>query len=127
MKDRNVKEDRGDRGFTLLEVLIAISILTVGLLGVATMQISGIQGNSFGGRLTEGTTIAEDQVEKLIALPYADVESSASAQQNGKYSVTWNVTEGNPLPKTKRVTVTVSWNDKGTIRQTVLGRVKNMY
>jgi prepilin-type N-terminal cleavage/methylation domain-containing protein len=34
-------------GFTLLEVLIAISILTVGLLGVAQMQIMGITGNYF--------------------------------------------------------------------------------
>jgi len=39
-------------GFTLLEVLIAISILTVGLLGVAQMQIMGIKGNYFSGNTT---------------------------------------------------------------------------
>ena len=119
--------DMGNRGFTLLEVLIAISILTVGLLAVGTMQISGIQGNSLGGKLTEGTAMAEDQLEKLIAAPYADVKNSTSPKQNGNYSIVWNVAEGNPLPKTKRVTVTVSWNDKGITRQTVLRRVKNMY
>ncbi|RJR36986.1 MAG: prepilin-type N-terminal cleavage/methylation domain-containing protein [Desulfobacteraceae bacterium] len=124
---KNLKEQGGQAGFTLLEVVVAISVLTVGLLAVASMQISGINGNKLGSTLTEGTTIAEDRLEKLIALPYVDVKSSTSPQQYGHYSVSWTVTEGSPLPNTKRVSITVSWNDKGTIRQTVLGRVKNMY
>ena len=55
-------------GFTLLEVIVGISILTVGLLAVASMQASSIRGNSFAGGVTEGATWAADRMEKLVAL-----------------------------------------------------------
>ncbi|MBW2641732.1 MAG: prepilin-type N-terminal cleavage/methylation domain-containing protein [Deltaproteobacteria bacterium] len=41
-----IKKSQKDQGFTLIEVLIAISIFAVGLLAVATMQISAINVNS---------------------------------------------------------------------------------
>ena len=36
---------KSKRGFTLVEVLVALVILSIGLLGVAGMQIRGMQGN----------------------------------------------------------------------------------
>ena len=46
------------RGFTLLEVLIAVSIFSVGLLAVASMQISAIGGNRLGNELSTATFLA---------------------------------------------------------------------
>ena len=43
---------QNNAGFTIIEVVIAISILAVGLLGVAAMQTSAIQVNSAAGRMT---------------------------------------------------------------------------
>ena len=69
-------EARRDRdneaGFTLLEVMIAITVLTVGLLAVAGMQTAAIRGNDKAYRVTEGTTWAQDRLELLVALPYDD-------------------------------------------------------
>lgn len=65
----DIRKASKDKGFTLLEILIAISILTVGLLAVASMQISAMRANSFAGGVTEGTTWTGDQLEKLMALP----------------------------------------------------------
>jgi prepilin-type N-terminal cleavage/methylation domain-containing protein len=42
-----------DDGFTLLEVIMAISILTIGLLAVASMQASAIRGNAISREYTE--------------------------------------------------------------------------
>ena len=59
-------------GFTLLEVLIALVILAVGIFGVASMQISSIQGNSKGRQISEATNVASALMENLISRNYDD-------------------------------------------------------
>lgn len=59
-------------GFTLLEVLIALVILAVGILGLATMQISSIQGNSKGRQISEATSVASALMENLLTREYTD-------------------------------------------------------
>lgn len=65
-----IKNRNSEKGFTLLEVIISISILTIGLLAVASMQVSAIRGNASAYGITEATSWASDQVEKLMVLPY---------------------------------------------------------
>lgn len=60
-------------GFTVLEVLIALVIFAVGILGVATMQVSSIQGNSKGRQISEATDVVSSQIEMLLSLDYADI------------------------------------------------------
>ena len=59
-------------GFTLLEVLIALVIFAVGILGVASMQISSIKGNSKGRQISEATNSGADQIEQFLSLDYYD-------------------------------------------------------
>jgi len=106
-------------GFTLLEVLIAISILTVGLLGVAQMQIMGIRGNYFSGNTTAALTLAEEKMEDLLGTSYINVISDNDAnnpineagQAGGIYSRMWTVTLDTPIIGTKTVTVSVGWDN----------------
>jgi len=115
-----------ERGFTLLEVIVAISILTVGLLAVASMQISAIRGNSFAISTTEATTWAANQVEKLIALPYNDYNlddtngdgadglndignDADRTEHQGRYTVCWNVAIDAVTNNTKTINVIVTW------------------
>jgi prepilin-type N-terminal cleavage/methylation domain-containing protein len=53
------------RGFTLLEVLVAITILAIGILALARMQVQAVQSNSSGRQLTEATILAQDKVEDI--------------------------------------------------------------
>lgn len=76
-----------ERGFTLLEVIAAISIFTVGLLAVASMQVSALKGNAFAGGVTEATTWLSDQMEKLMVLPFnhaqlADTDKDGTNQDS---------------------------------------------
>jgi type IV pilus assembly protein PilV len=106
-------------GFTLLEVLIAISILTVGLLGVAQMQIMGIQGNYFSGNTTTALTLAEEKMEDLLGQSYTAVTTGNDAnnpidetgQAGGIYTRMWIVADNTPITDTKTVTVNVSWDN----------------
>ncbi len=117
------KECDNQSGFTLLEVLIAISILTVGLLGVAQMQIMGITGNYFSSNTTAALTLAEEKMEDLLGKSYTDAELTngnhpdannpidETGQAGGTYSRRWIVTDNIPITNTKTVTVSVSWDN----------------
>ena len=43
----------GQQGFSLIEVMVAITIFAIGLLAVVTMQLTAIKGNSYSRRMTE--------------------------------------------------------------------------
>ncbi len=112
-----------EQGFTLLDVIAALALLTVGLLAVASMHVGAIQGNSFAGHVTEGVTWAQDKLEQLMALPYDDLNDDSSPEQQGLYTIAWTVSNG-PVANTKLITVTVTWQDKGFTRQARLISLK---
>ena len=58
------------KGFTILEVLIAIAVLTIGILGVNAMQVSSLKGNSIANKITEGSNWAADRMERIIVMPF---------------------------------------------------------
>ena len=72
-KDQEKEQRKREGGFTLIEVMAAIAILTIGILGVAAMQGSAIRANDRGYRLTEATTLAQDRLEYLKTQPYTDL------------------------------------------------------
>ncbi|MGA7146023.1 MAG: prepilin-type N-terminal cleavage/methylation domain-containing protein [Desulfobacterales bacterium] len=103
-------------GFTLIEVIVALTIFAVGLLAVAAMQNSAVKMNSTAGKLTNLATRAMDKIEELSALPYTDpsLDSAENPHQeaSGNYTVSWTVIDDNPTANTKNITVTVSGRGK---------------
>jgi type IV pilus assembly protein PilV len=116
-----------EEGFTLIEVMVALSILMVGLLGLASMQVASIKGNFFANRVTEGSVLASDRLEKLFSLPYthADLASGSHTDPSppAGRSISWTVTENSPLENTKKIDVTVSWTERGVHRSLTMERV----
>ncbi len=56
-----------ERGFSLVEVLVAMLILAIGLLGLAALQTLGVRFGNDAFVRTQGTTIAYDIIDKLRA------------------------------------------------------------
>jgi prepilin-type N-terminal cleavage/methylation domain-containing protein len=87
----------GQRGFTLLEVMIALAVFAIGILAVSAMQINSINVNAGARMQTEATSVATDAMERLLALPYdhnqldADVTLNPHSQVVGAYTVEWTV------------------------------------
>ena len=54
-----------ESGFTLIEVLIALLILTVGLLGLAGLQAQGMFGSTDAALRSQATLYAYDMVERM--------------------------------------------------------------
>ncbi len=61
---------RKEFGFTLIEVLIAIVILSVGLLSLAQMMVFATRSNALAGRMTSSAALAREQLERLKAVPF---------------------------------------------------------
>jgi type IV pilus assembly protein PilV len=55
------------RGFTLIEVMVAFLIMGVALLGLASMQSSGLQVNQSAYNRTQAAVLAMDMAEKIRA------------------------------------------------------------
>ena len=104
--DSNLQE----AGFTIVELLVAIVILSIGLLGVAKMQGNSLFGDSFAYNVNQGTNLGQDKIEELVAMPYDDPELSLSTHEetsdDGLYLINWIVTDG-PLAGTKEINLTV--------------------
>src|SRR5262245_5532251 len=81
-----------EKGFTLIEVLVAIVVLSVGLLGLERVHIAAIQANTIARRLTQATTLAQDRAEQLLALSYNDA-ALADTTSPGTFTT---YTEPNP-------------------------------
>lgn len=80
------------QGFTLVEVLVAIAVLTIGLLATAYMQAQSIEGNAQAIRTTKAATWAQDRIETLQALPYVLPNDHADLQDDSIVGVAAGVT-----------------------------------
>jgi len=106
------RSKHNDKGFTLIEVLIAIVILSVGLLGMASLTVAIIQGNKFSNDLTTATTLAQDKMEDIRRLGYSNVTAetkAACASPYSEYERKVEVSADDPAAGMKTVTVTAYW------------------
>jgi len=111
-------ERMGEHGFTLLEVIIAVTILAVGLLGMAALQATAIRGNAFGIRNTEAVALIEDRIEDYKSTPYASIAEGTVTETGvgtfGMFTRTSTIQEHVPVTDTKTISVQVSWSDPGS-------------
>lgn len=96
-----------NKGFTLVEVFMAMLIVLTGLLAVSMMQIMAIKNNAAISQKSEALNLAQDRLEdmKRNALDhFADLINGSDTQ--GQYTRSWTVTPLNSI--TKQVVVTVT-------------------
>lgn len=110
-----------EKGLTLIEVMIALSIFTIGILAVAGMQ--GVSMKTIGNahRQTHQSVSAANLIEKILTQPYDDpllkdrdngyepgVPDHGPYPMNGSpATIEWEVQDDFPVNGTKRITVTV--------------------
>lgn len=59
-------------GFSLIELLIAVVILAVGLLGLAELQITAMKVNSQSTSIQTANSLAQQVIEEIVAMDPAD-------------------------------------------------------
>lgn len=60
---------RKDSGFTLIEILITVIVLSIGLLGLAGLQINGLRANMSSEARSKASALANDIAERMRANP----------------------------------------------------------
>ncbi len=122
-------------GFSLVEVLIAMSILSVGLMALAQMQIVAMRFNRQNAQRAEAENVAQEQMETVINTtwappagpPGANVLALDGTQDVTRNGNTYHVTTSVPGPvvnNTLNVTVQVTYND-GVARTITLQTTKS--
>lgn len=116
-----------DAGFTLVELMMAIAIFSIGVMAVATLQVSAIAGNGGARKIAAEQVVAEALLEDLMArgeddYTHADLDPAANPHPTpawvpSPYAAVWSVfmvdLDGDGVDDGKRVELTVSLNGVG--------------
>jgi len=109
-----LRRSKKSKGFSLIEVLIALVILSISLLALAGLMVYTTKSNSWGGHMTEATTFAQDTLERLRVIPWANLVTGAEPATIGATGITYTRTytvAPNADDSLRTITVTVTWND----------------
>jgi type IV pilus assembly protein PilV len=127
-------ELRREAGFSLVEVLVALTILSVGLLALLVFQVTAVRGNAVAAKWTVATELCQDRLERFRHVGWGNIVSSNPAgfstsplsPQYGNlpaaagdtttvrgtpYHRVWYVADTTPSLKT--ITVWSCWRDEG--------------
>lgn len=130
MKKRGNAFKIEEDGFTLLELMIAVFVLAVGLLGIAALQVVAIQGNVDGKEFTLASSVASDAIENFKNGAFADVQdqtdyivfsdgqpSVETSQPSGGFFMkrVSKVIPGPDATLSRNVTVQVTWIDQNNV------------
>ena len=106
---------------TYTEVLVALGLISVGVLGFSLNTVSVIQGNQRSAEYTVAANLAQDKMEQLKAQPEpADIDNcpaagergvTATAAPGGVYDRCWTVKNSLVGSGLKEVVVVVSWKE----------------
>jgi Tfp pilus assembly protein PilV len=107
---------RREGGFTIIEALVALLIMTFGMLAISGMQMTLSQNSDISKQRTEATRLANEKMEQLraytsIAEWNALASGSDNITTNTHYTRTWTIV-GSNTNTYRPVTVNVSWLDR---------------
>jgi prepilin-type N-terminal cleavage/methylation domain-containing protein len=115
---------RAERGMTLVEVLIAILVLTTGILAVGRLIPAATRGQLSDRMMTQANGYAQQKVEDLQTLTWSDAlltdgrhpagTTNEPLGSNGQWERHYDITTlAAPLDNLKKTTVTVEWDYMG--------------
>jgi len=112
-----VLQDNG--GFTLVEFMIALLILTIGLLGLLETVNFSIRSNLSNKLRSDAIMLADQEMLASRSLPFADIEDHIDSKKASAIFVNYSVAREveDTSPSTKNVTIRVKWRDRREIKE----------
>jgi len=113
---------RGQRGFTLIEVMVALSILAVGIFAIMAGHITAMRFSSNSRENTLSMKLAERQMETLFAMTAADVKALTTAvgyPNDPDNPIDPDLGDGTPMQFNRRSIIDADTPEVGVITMTV--------
>lgn len=104
-----------ENGFTLLELLIALSVLAIAVLAVAHALTVVSANRALSYHMGVASNLAQGKLEEIKLTPYGDISNGSetgineTGQSGGIYSRSWTSQTNIPINGTKTINVGVSW------------------
>jgi type IV pilus modification protein PilV len=116
-KNGSMRRISAQAGFSLIEVQITLSILAIGLLAVAALQVSAHMSSRASAEISHASQLASSQMEVILRLPFLhselDPASNPHSKSSGKYLIRWTVVEtdlnADGIFESKTVDLAVAW------------------
>ncbi|MBU0759182.1 MAG: prepilin-type N-terminal cleavage/methylation domain-containing protein [Candidatus Omnitrophica bacterium] len=113
------------KGFSLLELIIAIGVLAVGLVGVLQIFPVGLRASQRAGMMTKAAFLAQNKLEEVKMAGFGSITALpptillAGEDRDFEWEITIDKPELNGLndnDNMRKVTVTVNWMDRSKKR-----------
>ena len=98
-----------ERGFSMVELLVAMVVMAIGLLGAAQMIPLAMAGVTQAGLRTKSVQLAQQRLDQLGAAEYDSVTAGTYSETQDPITLSWTITDDDPLAGTKRVAMEASW------------------
>lgn len=105
---------RSQAGFTLIEILIAMTIFSTSFLALAAGATTVMKSNHVSYNSTVATTFAQDKLEELLAQTATDIAAGGPITDtvgNVVFTRSWTI-DNAFVAGVRRVNVVVTWNDR---------------
>jgi prepilin-type N-terminal cleavage/methylation domain-containing protein len=99
-----------NKGFTIIEILVTLTILAFGIIALTKMQVLSIKGTGFNKESTAATALAQQVMEDHKAISFGTKPTNCGQTDDDgmKVSCSARIT-GNAPYRCNDVTVTVAW------------------
>ena len=130
------RDERGRSGFSMLEIMVALAVLALGVLGMTAGQLAAIKLSGDSQHRTTAMRLAQQGVETVRSMTAEDVKDIPDVvgypndpanpidaipgdQDTIRFFRTWNVQEDTPEAGVITVTITVNWTDTNGVGRSV--------
>lgn len=102
-------------GFTLVEIMVGMVLITIGILAMAALAVAVIGANRGATNRTRADQVLHEKVEEFRSIDYDDIVTGTDTVDMAGVEIvrTWTTTDDVPMDDIKKIELVGKWMDEG--------------